>query len=77
MSKKLEKAYLVTRKSDGTKKLIDASAPANAIAHCAKGDYQAQRVDGPVLETLMSTMEVESASGRTEEAPADPPAGEK
>lgn len=62
--KKPEKAYLVTHKSTGKKRLIDASAPANAIAHCAKDDFQAQRLEGPALDVILDGMELESASSR-------------
>ena len=59
-----EKAYLVTEKKSGKKRLIDASAPANAIAHCARDQFQAQRLEGPALAVVMDSMELESASNR-------------
>ena len=44
--------YVVTPKSGGKKRLIEASSPANAIAHVAKDDFTAQRVSDAVAEMI-------------------------
>lgn len=54
-----EFAYLVEETKSKKRRLIAASAPANAIAHCAKGLFKAQRVEGAVFDTLKGTMELE------------------
>lgn len=52
-------AYLVEDTKTKKRRLVSASAPANAIAFCAKGLFTAQRVEGAVLDTLTSTMTLE------------------
>jgi len=46
-------AYLVEETKTQKRRLVAASAPANAIAHCAKSAFTAQRVEGPVLDALV------------------------
>ena len=55
-------AYLVEDTKTKKRRLITASAPANAIAFCAKGMFTAQRVEGAVFDTLKSTMDLEHVS---------------
>lgn len=40
--------YLVTARAGGKKRLIEASSPANAIAHVAKNDFTTERVSDAV-----------------------------
>lgn len=47
-------AYLVEDTKTKKRRLIEASAPANAIAFCAKDNFTAQRVEGAVLDTLVA-----------------------
>ncbi len=54
--------YLVEETKGKKRRLIIASAPANAIAFCAKGAFTAQRVEGAVFDTLKATMELEHVS---------------
>jgi hypothetical protein len=72
--------YLVKEAATGKKRLVEASAPANAIAHCAKDAFTAQRVDGAVLDSLKEVFPVEAVAkpkvGEGEEPAGDPPAGE-
>jgi hypothetical protein len=71
--------YLVKDTATGKKRLVEASAPANAIAHCAKDAFSAQRVDGAVLDSLKEVFTVEAVAKPKvgEEEPAgDPPAGD-
>ena len=71
--------YLVKETATAKKRLVEASAPANAIAHCAKDAFTAQRVDGAVLDSLKDVFTVETVAkpkvGEGEEAAGDPPAG--
>lgn len=71
--------YLVKEVATGKKRMIEASAPANAVAHCAKDLFSAQRVEGAVLDSLKELIPVETiAKPKVEgegEKPSDPPAG--
>jgi len=55
----LSHAYLVEETKTKKRRLVAASAPANAIAFCAKEAFTAQRVEGAVLDTLTASMTVE------------------
>lgn len=61
-------AYLVEDTKTKKRRLIEAGSPANAIAFCAKGMFTAQRVEGAVLDTLKSAMEMEQVSPPKEDA---------
>lgn len=68
-------AYLVEETKTKKRRLVAASAPANAIAFCAKAAFTAQRVEGAVLETLKATMELEHVSPpKAEEGEGNKPA---
>jgi len=54
--------YLVKEVATGKKRLVEGGAPANAIAHCAKDAFTAQRVDGAVLDTLKEALTVETVA---------------
>lgn len=55
-------AYLVQDTKSKKTRLIEASAPANAIAFCAKDAFTAQRVEGAVLDALKTQMTLEHVS---------------
>lgn len=65
-------AYLVEEAATKKRRLVAASAPANAIAFCAKGSFTAQRVEGAVLDTLMSTMTLEHVTQPKPEGGEEP-----
>lgn len=44
--------YLVTDKASGSKRLIEASSPANAIAHVAKDGFTTERISDAVAGML-------------------------
>ncbi len=52
--------YLVKETATGKKRLLETAAPANAISHCAKDLFTAQRVDGAVLDALKEVYTVET-----------------
>jgi hypothetical protein len=63
-------AFLVEETNGKKRRLVAASAPANAIAFCAKTMFTAQRVEGAVFDTLKATMELEHVSPPKAEEPA-------
>lgn len=63
--------YLVEEKGKDKPRLLEAGAPATAIAHCAKDTFTAQRVEGAVLKALIgSGMKVEKITTPAPAAPA-------
>jgi len=58
--------YLVKEKASGKKRLVEASSPANAIAHVAKDGYSAERVSDDVAEMLDLPLEKVSKGSDSE-----------
>lgn len=64
--------YLVTEKASGKKRLIEASSPANAVAHVAKDGFTTTRITDEVAEMIGLPLEKVTADPK----PADPPAAD-
>ena len=62
--------YLVTARAGGKKRLIEASSPANAIAHVAKDDFTTERVSDAVAGMIGLPVEKVTA----DKPAGDPPA---
>lgn len=63
--------YLVTEKASGNKRLIEASSPANAVAHVAKDGFTTERISDAIAD--MIGLKLEKVTGGT---PAAEPAPE-
>jgi len=49
--------YIVTDKASKKKRKIEASSPANAIAHCAKDSFDATRVTEDIADLINLPLE--------------------
>lgn len=49
--------YLVTEKASGNKRLIEASSPANAVAHVAKDGFTTERISDAIADMIGLTLE--------------------
>lgn len=58
--------YLVTEKAGGKKRLVEASSPANAIAHVAKDGFTTERVSDAVAGMLDLPVETVKATAASE-----------
>lgn len=67
--------YLVTEKAGGKKRLVEASSPANAVAHVAKDGFTTERVSDGVAEMIGLPLEKVTADKPTATEPAAEPAG--
>lgn len=76
--------YLITNQATKEKTLVEASSPAVAISHVAGEAFEAQRVEGSVLDMLKDSLPIVKAGRAKNETPepgaqepaGDPPAGE-
>ena len=66
--------YLVTEKASGKKRLVEASSPANAVAHVAKDGFTTERVSDGVAEMIGLPLEKVTASAAPAAEPETPAA---
>ena len=56
--------YLISKSGSTEQRLVEASSPSVAIAHVAGQDHIAQRVEGPLLDTLITAVGQPEKLGR-------------
>ena len=66
--------YLVTEKTGGKKRLIEASSPANAVAHVAKDGFTTERISDAVAEMIGIPLEKVTGEKPAPEAAPEPEA---
>lgn len=67
--------YLITEKTGGKKRLVEASSPAVAIAHVAKDGYTVERVSDAVAGMIGLTIEKVTPEKETPTPAPTPDAG--